>query len=157
MPNSTSWISPAARNNVDELMHETLSTLRRTNPKWFLLQVEMKGMSGPIEFKEGRRIQFKLDLLKLKQHSLVKVRRDLTRAKQEAYRSVSAPNNTDRHIKLYAKLGRRMASRRWCQRHRHRSLLRTRHQKRNSDRDYYTGESHPYVNFVCRARVTILH
>lgn len=37
------------------------------------LQVEMKGISGPIEFKEGRRIQFKLDLLKLKQHSLVKV------------------------------------------------------------------------------------
>ena len=33
----------------------------------------MKGVSGPIEFKEGRRIQFKLDLLKLKQHSLVKV------------------------------------------------------------------------------------
>ncbi|EFN77448.1 Glutamate receptor, ionotropic kainate 2 [Harpegnathos saltator] len=33
----------------------------------------MKGISGPIEFKEGRRIQFKLDLLKLKQHSLVKV------------------------------------------------------------------------------------
>lgn len=45
--------------------------------KRFLLQVEMKGISGPIEFKEGRRIQFKLDLLKLKQHSLVKVRRDL--------------------------------------------------------------------------------
>lgn len=38
-----------------------------------ILQVEMKGISGPIEFKEGRRIQFKLDLLKLKQHSLVKV------------------------------------------------------------------------------------
>lgn len=37
----------------------------------------MKGISGPIEFKEGRRIQFKLDLLKLKQHSLIKVRRDL--------------------------------------------------------------------------------
>lgn len=36
-------------------------------------QVELKGISGPIEFKEGRRIQFKLDLLKLKQHSLVKV------------------------------------------------------------------------------------
>lgn len=36
-------------------------------------QVELKGLSGPIEFKEGRRIQFKLDLLKLKQHSLVKV------------------------------------------------------------------------------------
>jgi len=36
-------------------------------------QVEFKGLSGPIEFKEGRRIQFKLDLLKLKQHALVKV------------------------------------------------------------------------------------
>lgn len=44
---------------------------------WYLIlffQVEMKGISGPIEFKEGRRIQFKLDLLKLNQHSLVKVR-----------------------------------------------------------------------------------
>lgn len=41
----------------------------------------MKGISGPIEFKEGRRIQFKLDLLKLKQHSLVKVRRELTVSK----------------------------------------------------------------------------
>lgn len=38
---------------------------------WF--QVELKGLTGPIEFKEGRRIQFKLDLLKLKQHALVKV------------------------------------------------------------------------------------
>lgn len=38
-----------------------------------MFQVEIKGMSGPIEFKEGQRIQFKLDLLKLKQHSLVKV------------------------------------------------------------------------------------
>lgn len=35
--------------------------------------MEFKGLSGPIEFKEGRRIQFKLDLLKLKQHALVKV------------------------------------------------------------------------------------
>lgn len=39
----------------------------------FFFQVEFKGLSGPIEFKEGRRIQFKLDLLKLKQHALVKV------------------------------------------------------------------------------------
>ncbi|XP_023314966.1 glutamate receptor ionotropic, kainate 2-like isoform X1 [Trichogramma pretiosum] len=39
----------------------------------YINSVEMKGLSGPIEFKEGRRIQFKLDLLKLKQHSLVKV------------------------------------------------------------------------------------
>ncbi|XP_031842261.1 glutamate receptor ionotropic, kainate 2 isoform X7 [Nomia melanderi] len=39
----------------------------------YINSVQMKGISGPIEFKEGRRIQFKLDLLKLKQHSLVKV------------------------------------------------------------------------------------
>ncbi|XP_068994305.1 glutamate receptor ionotropic, kainate 2 isoform X3 [Neodiprion pinetum] len=39
----------------------------------YINSVELKGISGPIEFKEGRRIQFKLDLLKLKQHSLVKV------------------------------------------------------------------------------------
>lgn len=39
----------------------------------YINSVEIKGMSGPIEFKEGQRIQFKLDLLKLKQHSLVKV------------------------------------------------------------------------------------
>lgn len=38
---------------------------------WF--QVEWKGLSGPIEFKEGRRVKFKLDLVKLKQQSLVKV------------------------------------------------------------------------------------
>ncbi|XP_076379459.1 glutamate receptor ionotropic, kainate 2 isoform X9 [Megalopta genalis] len=38
----------------------------------YINSVEIKGISGPIEFKEGRRIQFKLDLLKLKQHSLVK-------------------------------------------------------------------------------------
>ncbi|ERL89602.1 hypothetical protein D910_06967 [Dendroctonus ponderosae] len=30
-------------------------------------------LSGPIEFKEGKRIRFKLDLLKLKQHAMVKV------------------------------------------------------------------------------------
>nr|ANQ46499.1 ionotropic receptor 7 [Phyllotreta striolata] len=39
----------------------------------YINSVEIKGLSGPIEFKEGRRIQFKLDLLKLKQPSLVKV------------------------------------------------------------------------------------
>lgn len=37
-----------------------------------LSKVELKGLSGPIEFKEGRRVQFKLDLVKLKQQSLVK-------------------------------------------------------------------------------------
>ena len=47
---------------------------RQTRTRTFVsLQVELKGLSGPIEFKEGRRIQFKLDLLKLKQHALVKV------------------------------------------------------------------------------------
>ncbi|KDR16107.1 Glutamate receptor, ionotropic kainate 2 [Zootermopsis nevadensis] len=39
----------------------------------YINSVELKGLTGPIEFKEGRRIQFKLDLLKLKQHALVKV------------------------------------------------------------------------------------
>ncbi|XP_033607884.1 glutamate receptor ionotropic, kainate 1 isoform X11 [Cryptotermes secundus] len=39
----------------------------------YINSVEMRGLTGPIEFKEGRRIQFKLDLLKLKQHALVKV------------------------------------------------------------------------------------
>ncbi|XP_051161373.1 glutamate receptor ionotropic, kainate 2-like [Leptopilina boulardi] len=39
----------------------------------YINSVEIKGISGPIEFKEGQRIQFKLDLLKLKQHALVKV------------------------------------------------------------------------------------
>jgi len=39
----------------------------------YLNSVELKGLSGPIEFKEGRRVQFKLDLLKLKQHALAKV------------------------------------------------------------------------------------
>ncbi|VEN55715.1 unnamed protein product [Callosobruchus maculatus] len=33
----------------------------------------MKGLSGPIELKEGRRVHFRLDLLKLKRHALVKV------------------------------------------------------------------------------------
>ncbi|KAL1139702.1 hypothetical protein AAG570_006680 [Ranatra chinensis] len=37
------------------------------------LQVELKGLSGPIEFQEGRRVQFKLDVVKLKQQSVVKV------------------------------------------------------------------------------------
>ena len=63
----------------------------------------MKGISGPIEFKEGRRIQFKLDLLKLKQHSLVKVRSDLHRAKQEVV--VGKVNVTDSAgVYIYMKL-----------------------------------------------------
>jgi len=35
--------------------------------------VEVKGLTGPIQFKEGRRTDFKLDLMKLKQHALSKV------------------------------------------------------------------------------------
>ncbi|XP_051862237.1 glutamate receptor ionotropic, kainate 2 isoform X2 [Drosophila albomicans] len=38
-----------------------------------LKNVEWKGLTGPIQFKEGQRVQFKLDLIKLKQHSIVKV------------------------------------------------------------------------------------
>ncbi|XP_026824095.1 glutamate receptor ionotropic, kainate 2 isoform X3 [Ooceraea biroi] len=53
-----------------ELEHPWDGGLSLTN---YINSVEMKGISGPIEFKEGRRIQFKLDLLKMKQHSLVKV------------------------------------------------------------------------------------
>ena len=36
-------------------------------------QVEFRGVTGPIQFKEGRRMNFKLDLLKLQQNALVKV------------------------------------------------------------------------------------
>nr|XP_036674145.1 glutamate receptor ionotropic, kainate 2 isoform X2 [Drosophila suzukii] len=39
----------------------------------YLNAVEWKGLTGPIQFKEGKRVQFKLDLIKLKQHSIVKV------------------------------------------------------------------------------------
>ncbi|GJQ67701.1 hypothetical protein Trydic_g16524 [Trypoxylus dichotomus] len=39
----------------------------------YINSVEFRGLSGPVEFKEGRRIQFKLDLLKLKQHAIAKV------------------------------------------------------------------------------------
>ncbi|KAH8342593.1 hypothetical protein KR084_011375, partial [Drosophila pseudotakahashii] len=39
----------------------------------YLNAVEWKGLTGPIQFKEGHRVQFKLDLIKLKQHSIVKV------------------------------------------------------------------------------------
>lgn len=42
-------------------------------PILFYHQVEWKGITGPIELKEGRRVQFKLELVKLKQHSIVKV------------------------------------------------------------------------------------
>ncbi|XP_070138560.1 glutamate receptor ionotropic, kainate 2 isoform X2 [Drosophila bipectinata] len=39
----------------------------------YINSVEWKGLTGPIQFKEGERVQFKLDLVKLKQHSVVKV------------------------------------------------------------------------------------
>ncbi|XP_050440988.1 glutamate receptor ionotropic, kainate 2-like isoform X2 [Adelges cooleyi] len=39
----------------------------------YINSVEVKGLTGPIQFKEGRRTDFKLDLMKLKQHSLSKV------------------------------------------------------------------------------------
>ncbi|XP_055373744.1 glutamate receptor ionotropic, kainate 2 [Condylostylus longicornis] len=39
----------------------------------YINAVEWKGLTGPIQFKEGRRIQFKLDLVKLRQHSIIKV------------------------------------------------------------------------------------
>ncbi|XP_018321081.1 glutamate receptor ionotropic, kainate 2-like isoform X7 [Agrilus planipennis] len=39
----------------------------------YINSVEMKGLSGPIELKESQRVQFTLDLLKLKHHSVKKV------------------------------------------------------------------------------------
>ena len=39
----------------------------------YINAVEWKGLTGPVEFKEGKRIQFKLDLVRLKQHAIVKV------------------------------------------------------------------------------------
>lgn len=33
----------------------------------------MKGLTGPIQLKRGQRTDFKLDLMKLKQHALTKV------------------------------------------------------------------------------------
>ncbi|XP_017467765.1 PREDICTED: glutamate receptor ionotropic, kainate 2-like isoform X2 [Rhagoletis zephyria] len=39
----------------------------------YINSVEWRGLTGPIQFKEGRRVQFKLDLVKLRQHSIVKV------------------------------------------------------------------------------------
>ncbi|XP_049316277.1 glutamate receptor ionotropic, kainate 2 isoform X6 [Bactrocera dorsalis] len=39
----------------------------------YINSVEWRGLTGPIQFKEGRRVKFKLDLVKLRQHSLVKV------------------------------------------------------------------------------------
>lgn len=39
----------------------------------YINAVEWKGLSGPIEFKEGARTRFRLDLVKLKPHAIVKV------------------------------------------------------------------------------------
>lgn len=39
----------------------------------YINSVEWKGLSGPIGFNEGVRTQFKLDLVKLKPHALVKI------------------------------------------------------------------------------------
>ncbi|KAK6633916.1 hypothetical protein RUM44_004523 [Polyplax serrata] len=39
----------------------------------YINSVEFQGLTGPIEFKEGERVQFKLDLLKLKAKNVVKV------------------------------------------------------------------------------------
>ncbi|CAL4124706.1 unnamed protein product, partial [Meganyctiphanes norvegica] len=39
----------------------------------YINSVTFRGITGPIKFQEGRRSNFKLDLLKLKAHSLVKV------------------------------------------------------------------------------------
>lgn len=36
-------------------------------------KVEYRGLTGPVQFREGRRTNFKFDLLKLKSHALVKV------------------------------------------------------------------------------------
>jgi ionotropic kainate glutamate receptor 2 len=38
-----------------------------------LFQVEYRGITGPVQFREGRRTNIKFDLLKLKSHALVKV------------------------------------------------------------------------------------
>lgn len=42
-------------------------------PPCSFLQVEYRGLTGPVQFREGRRTNFKFDLLKLKSHALVKV------------------------------------------------------------------------------------
>ncbi|XP_025205517.1 glutamate receptor ionotropic, kainate 2 isoform X2 [Melanaphis sacchari] len=39
----------------------------------YINSVEIKGLTGPIQFKNGQRTDFKLDLMKLKQHALAKV------------------------------------------------------------------------------------
>ena len=35
--------------------------------------MEYRGLTGPVQFREGRRTNLKFDLLKLKSHALVKV------------------------------------------------------------------------------------
>ena len=39
----------------------------------YINAVEYRGLTGPVQFREGRRANMKLDLMKLKAHSLVKV------------------------------------------------------------------------------------
>ncbi|XP_067614431.1 glutamate receptor ionotropic, kainate 2-like [Eurosta solidaginis] len=39
----------------------------------YINSVEWRGLTGPIQFKEGKRIHFKLDLVRLRQQSIVKV------------------------------------------------------------------------------------
>ncbi|CAI6362581.1 unnamed protein product [Macrosiphum euphorbiae] len=52
----------------DEVPWSSGSSLRN-----FINSVEVKGLTGPIQFKNGQRTDFKLDLMKLKQHALAKV------------------------------------------------------------------------------------
>ena len=46
---------------------------RNYNIIYEYLQVEYRGLTGPVQFREGRRTNFKFDLLKLKSHALLKV------------------------------------------------------------------------------------
>ena len=53
----------------DELPWKEGSTLYN-----YLAGVSFRGLTGPIQFKEGRRVDLKLDLLKLKAEKMQKVR-----------------------------------------------------------------------------------
>ena len=52
----------------DELPWKEGSTLYN-----YLAGVSFRGLTGPIQFKEGRRVELKLDLLKLKAEKMQKV------------------------------------------------------------------------------------
>ena len=54
----------------DELPWKEGSTLYN-----YLAGVSFRGLTGPIQFKEGRRVDLKLDLLKLKAEKMQKVNR----------------------------------------------------------------------------------